>query len=334
MSEIWRSFQDLFVRALDILHGVFSFLGDEPAWGWSIIALTLIVRIILLPLAIKQTRSMRAMQALQPKIKAIQKKYKADRELLRKDPELYKAKRQKMNEELTALYRESGANPAAGCLPLLAQAPVFFALFLVLRTAPEDATSGTMQRLLASDFYFFTPGAEGLSTPASGAGIAGIALILLMAGSMFWSQRQMLARNAATAEPQQLMQQRIMMYGMPIFLAFISFGFPIGVLLYWVTTNFWQMAQQAVILHEVEQADPGRSDEGKGREEGNGRPSTGGKKTSGAQRPSERKNTTGGGAASRGDGRKSAAGGGKAGNRRAAPSQRDHLPSRRSKGNS
>lgn len=256
MSDLWNGIKDLFVSALDALHSLFSFVGDEPAWGFAIIALTLIVRIMLLPLAIKQTRSMRAMQQLQPKIKAIQKKYKADRELMKKDPERYKAQRQKMNEEMTALYQEAGVNPAGGCLPLLAQAPIFIALFSVLRTPVADNPNlepgSALDRLLHADFYFFTPGPEGLSMGANEAGIAGIALILLMAGSMFWSQRQMLAKTAVTADSSQMQQQKIMMYVMPVFLAVISFNFPMGVLLYWVTTNIWQIAQQAIILYEVD----------------------------------------------------------------------------------
>lgn len=260
MSDLWNSIKDLFVGALDALHSLFSFVGEEPAWGFAIIALTLIVRVMLLPLAIKQTRSMRAMQQLQPKIKAIQKKYKADRELLKKDPERYKAQRQKMNEEMTALYQEAGVNPAGGCLPLLAQAPIFIALFSVLRTPVVDNANlepgSALDQLLHADFYIFTPGPDGLSTAASSAGIPGILLIVLMAASMFWSQRQMLAKTAVTADGAQLQQQKIMMYVMPVFLAFISFNFPMGVLLYWVTTNVWQIAQQAIILYEVEHEAP------------------------------------------------------------------------------
>lgn len=271
MSDLWNGFRDLFISALDLLHGLFSFVGDEPAWGFAIIALTLIVRILMLPLAIKQTRSMRAMQQLQPKIKAIQKKYKADRELMRKDPERYKAQRQKMNEEMTALYQEAGVNPAGGCLPLLAQAPIFLALFSVLRTPVTDNPNlepgSALDQLLRADFYFFTPDATGLSTAANAAGFWGIVLIVLMAASMFWSQRQMMARTAATADGAQLQQQKILMYVMPVFLAVISFSFPMGVLLYWVTTNIWQIAQQAIVLHEVEAHPAGGESDGPG---GNG----------------------------------------------------------------
>lgn len=243
---------DAFEGALGFLHDIFVPVFGVHSWGWAIIALTLIVRIALLPLAIKQTRSMRAMQALQPQLKELQKKYKVDRDLMRKDPEQYKAKKQKLNEEMMALYQREGANPAASCLPLLAQAPIFLALFYTLRRS-ED--------LLGAPFYFFTgfvsPDAEasGLAAFASEASWPGWLLILLMSGTMFLSQKQMMARTAATqgadANP-MAQQQKILLYVMPVFLAVISFQFPLGILLYWVTTNAWQVAQQWIILREVQ----------------------------------------------------------------------------------
>ena len=253
MTELWQGVRDLFINALDLLHGMFdSFLDDDPSWGWAIITLTVLVRILLIPLAVKQFRSMRAMQELSPKIKAVQKRYKPDRALMKQDPEKYRAMQQKMSEEMQKLYKEAGVNPAGGCLPLLAQAPIFIALFSVLRSNVADHAIGTpLGDLLRADFYFLTPDDGGLSVAARDAGIWGWALIVLMAGSMFFSQKQMMARNAANADPMQLQQQRIMMIVMPVFLAFISIGFPMGVLLYWVTTNLWQVGQQAFIVHEV-----------------------------------------------------------------------------------
>jgi YidC/Oxa1 family membrane protein insertase len=243
---------DAFEGALGFLHDIFVPLFGVHSWGWAIIALTLIVRIALLPLAIKQTRSMRAMQALQPQLKELQKKYKVDRDLMRKDPEQYKAKKQKLNEEMMALYQREGANPAASCLPLLAQAPIFLALFYTLRRS-ED--------LLGAPFYFFTSfvspdsDATGLAAIVSQAGWPGWLLIVLMSGTMFVSQKQMMARTAATqgadANP-MAQQQKILLYVMPVFLAVISFQFPLGILLYWVTTNAWQVVQQWIILREVQ----------------------------------------------------------------------------------
>jgi YidC/Oxa1 family membrane protein insertase len=162
-----------------------------------------------------------------------------------------------------ALYKEHGVNPASGCLPLLLQAPIFFALFRVLQTEAEVKTA---------EFYLFTSNVSlparpdplptdfidptGLGASPMNAGWAGWLLVLLIAGTMFVTQKQMMARRSAGADDQTTQQQRIMLYVMPVFLGAISINLPLGVLLYWVTTNLWQFAQQAVILKEVE-ADPG-----------------------------------------------------------------------------
>jgi YidC/Oxa1 family membrane protein insertase len=256
---VWSSIRE---GALGALEAALTFLHDlvaftEPhSWGWAIILLTLVIRVLLLPLAIKQTRSMRAMQALQPQIKELQKKHKVDRELMKKDPEQYKAKKQKLNEEMMALYQREGANPAASCLPLLAQAPIFLALFWMLRDQSQPG-----EPLFEAPFYFFTDfitggpdDPTGLAATVSNAGWPGWMLIALMAGSMFWTMRQMNARTALTQNAEanpMAQQQKLLMYIMPVFLAVISFQFPLGILLYWVTTNLWQIAQQAIILREV-----------------------------------------------------------------------------------
>ena len=244
MSNIGDPAISVLTQLLGWLHDLVEPATGVHAWGWAIVMLTLIVRIALLPLAIKQTRSMRAMQKLQPQMKELQKKYKVDRTLLKKDPEQYKAKKQKLNEEMMALYQREGANPAASCLPLLAQAPIFIALFWTLVRSEE---------LRGQPFYFVTINVpeEGLTGPVSGAGWPGWLLIALMAGTMFLAQKQMMARNPMQAEGPMAQQQKIMLYAMPALLAVISFQFPLGVLLYWVTTNFWQVAQQSIILREV-----------------------------------------------------------------------------------
>jgi YidC/Oxa1 family membrane protein insertase len=243
MRETFQPVLDVFSRILLFIHDLAEPLFGVHSWGWAIIGLTLIVRVLLLPLAIKQTRSMKAIQQLQPEIKTIQEKYKTDREMMRKDPEKYRARKQKQQQEMMALYQREGANPAASCLPLLAQAPVFIALFWTLVGEAE---------LTGAPFYFFTEASPGgLEKLVSGAGWPGWLLIVLMSGTMFFSQKQMMARNAATmADNPMAQQQKILLYVMPIFLAVISFQFPLGVLLYWVTTNLWQIVQQAIILRE------------------------------------------------------------------------------------
>ena len=264
-STIWNGLIDLLQSGLSGLHGVFEPIFGAHAWGWAIIALTIVIRILLLPLALKQTRSMRAMQALGPQVKAIQKKYKVDRELMRRDPAAYRERKAKMNEEVMALYKAHGANPAAGCLPLLLQAPVFIALFRVLQANDNltDAPFYVFTRLVNAvgvDFTFFgvplrtEVGPHGLGGSAQSGGIWGWVLILAMAGTMFETQRQMIKSQPQTGE--QAQQQKILMYVMPLFLVVIARNLPIGVLLYWVTTNLWLMGQQAVIMREV-RAHPG-----------------------------------------------------------------------------
>ena len=253
MREFFQPVLEVFSGLLRFIHDLAEPLFGVHSWGWAIIGLTLIVRILLLPLAIKQTRSMKAIQQLQPEMKAIQEKYKTDREMMRKDPEKYRARKQQQQQEMMALYQREGANPAASCLPLLAQAPIFVALFWTL--VGEDELTG-------APFYFFTEAtAGGLEKLVSGAGWPGWLLIVLMSGTMFFSQKQMMARNAATmADNPMAQQQKILLYVMPVFLAVISFQFPLGVLLYWVTTNFWQIVQQAIILREGTKIDAAAAD--------------------------------------------------------------------------
>jgi len=249
-SDIWASILGFLGEVLTFFHDIVEPVLGAHSWGWAIILLTLLMRVLLSPLAIKQTRSMRAMQAIQPKMKALQKKYKVDRELMRKDPEKYRAKKQKLNEEMMALYQEEGVNPAASCLPLLAQAPVFIALFWTIRG---------MEQLENAPFYFFTHfisngdgGPSGLGALVSNASWPGWLLIVVMSGTMFLTQKQMMARTAATGSDNPMaQQQKIMLYVMPVFLAVVSFRFPLGLLLYWVTTNVWQVVQQGIILREV-----------------------------------------------------------------------------------
>ena len=228
---------------LDFIEGVlrFFYLLAEPlfgahAWGWAIILLTVAVRLFLLPLAIKQTRSQRAMQTLQPEMKKIQAKYKTDKGLMRSDPEKYREARAKQQEAMMALYKEHGVNPASGCLPLLAQMPIFFALFSVLRDTAR------MPELEGAPFYLL-PNLAGTVTQV---GIAAWFLVFLMALTTYFSSKQMMSSTAATG--QQAQQQKIMMYAMPVLLTFFSLNLYIGVLLYWVTTNVWTIGQQYVMF--------------------------------------------------------------------------------------
>ena len=242
---LWQGLLDFLTGILQYFHTLMAPAFGLNAWGWAIILLTVAVRLALLPLAIKQTRSQRAMQSLQPQLKKIQAKYKADKGLMKTDPEKYRDLRAKQQSAMMELYKENGVNPASGCLPLVAQLPVFFALFNVLRTAPG---------LKEGQFYLLPSLTD---TPAIVGGSA-FFLLLLMAGTTYYSSRQMMASTAATGP--QAQQQKIMMYVMPVMLTVFSWNMPIGVLLYWVTTNVWTIGQQFVMFRGVaavaEEAEP------------------------------------------------------------------------------
>jgi YidC/Oxa1 family membrane protein insertase len=246
---IWNGLLAALGNVLTILHDATVGLFGEYAWVSAIVLLTLLVRLALLPLAIRQFRSMQKMQQLRPQMKRIQTKYKADRSMMRTDPEKYKEKRQKQQEELMALYKEHDVNPAASCLPLVAQAPIFIALFSVLRSpdvVPElvDATfvgSATLQQNIG----------QMLSAGANVAAAVAIAMLVAMGVTTFLQQRQMMGRQATVADDQQMQQQKLMMYIMPVFLVFLGWGLPVGILVYWVTTNVVQVGQQWYMLREV-----------------------------------------------------------------------------------
>lgn len=324
MSELWQGLTNGLESVLRFFEGQLDGLLGAFAWGWAIILLTVAVRVVLLPLAIKQTTSMRAMQRLAPDIKKVQAKYKADRGLMKTDPEKFKALRAKQQEEMQGLYRLHGVNPAAGCLPLVAQMPIFFALFTVLR-------SSDLGELQDAPFYLV----EHLSNTASGNGdIGAFLLLILMAATTFLSQQQMMKSNPAmSAQP----QQKVMLYIMPPMLAFFGFSLPVGVLLYWVTTNAWTMAQQYVIFRQlgsVEDANPGppgagaadRRPASSGGGGGGGKPASAAKATSsGKGVPTPKRAAANGGSATsrvsgQGNGKVTANGKGKNGGGRAARS--------------
>ena len=231
--NVWNGLLDGLRGVLEFFHGVLEPTFGEHSWGWAIILLTVTVRLVLLPLAIKQIRSQRAMQSLQPEMKKIQAKYKADRGLMKTDPEKYKDLRTKQQAAMMALYKEHGVNPASGCLPLIAQMPIFFALFQVLRSS---------ESLNGAPFYLLS----NLSETVTQAGPSAWFLVFLMGLSTFYSSKQMMANTPQTG--QQAQQQKIMLYAMPLILTFFSLNLYIGVLLYWVTTNVWTIGQQYVMF--------------------------------------------------------------------------------------
>lgn len=258
---------------LEALGSVLAFFYDLiPSYGVAIILLTLLVRVVLLPLAVKQVRSMREMQALQPKLKALQQKYKGNR--------------QKFAEEQMKLYREHGVNPLGGCLPLVLQLPVFIALYSVLIGDPTKAATrfeeganravahlppdSALARDIQGDNASFlgmnlscSPLQAGDGTvqlPGGGSVDCGndlveaipfYVLVALMVGTTWYQQFQM-QRNAVGP---QAAQMQLMGRIMPVLLGFISLQIPAGVLVYWVTTNTWQIGQQQVMLPRKPQAE-------------------------------------------------------------------------------
>ena len=243
---IWTELLEALGMVLRFFHDVTTGLFGGYAWTVAIILLTVAVRVLLMPIAVKQFRSMQAMQQLRPQMKRIQQRYKTDRSTMRTDPEKYRAQRQKQQEELMALYKEHNVNPASSCLPLVAQMPIFIALFSVLRS-PD-----VIPELVNAPFPIGTT----LQAPANQAGIVAILMLLAMGVTTFIQQKQMMGRTVAMADDQQLQQQKMLLYAMPVFLTFLGFNLPVGVLVYWVTTNLWQMGQQWFMLREVEHTTP------------------------------------------------------------------------------
>jgi YidC/Oxa1 family membrane protein insertase len=211
---------------IDLANGVLQFFHDSAglSWGMSIIALTVVTRAVLIPLTYKQLKGMRAMQALQPQIKELQEKYKNDK--------------QRMQQEMMRFYKENKVNPLASCLPLLAQFPVFISLFFVLKhELPEDIGCKAGHCGSEASFLFI----HDLTAKATGAEL--ITLIVLYVGTQLVSSMVMMV----TADK----SQRTMMMLLPfIFVPFVL-SFPAGLILYWITTNFWTIGQQLVIKQIV-----------------------------------------------------------------------------------
>ncbi len=225
--------------------------SSGPAWGLSIVLLTVTVRLVLFPLFVKQIRSQRRMQELAPKVSELKKLHKGDRET--------------MNAEMMKLYKDNNANPIAGCLPLLLQLPVFFALFHVIREFQpgREAKFGLSAQLLEEGGkakIFGAPISAGFNSPAdllatldgdlTTVRIVCAVMVVLMGASTFYTQKQMIAR-AVTTDPQQLMIQKLMLYVLPFSFAISGAFFPVGVLLYWLTTNVWSMGQQAYVIKRM-----------------------------------------------------------------------------------
>jgi len=203
-------FAFLVVPLLQALKWLHAFIGN---WGFSIIVLTVIINLLIFPLRHRSMVSMRKMQAIQPEIKAIQERYKKYKVT---DPE-----RQKMNQEMMALYKQKGVNPASGCVPMLLTMPVLFAFYAMLQVAIELRGAPFIwwiHDLSAHDPYYVWP--------------------LLMGASMFFQQRM----SPTTADP---VQAKVFMF-MPVMFTFMFLWFPAGLVIYWLTSNLMAIGQQYI----------------------------------------------------------------------------------------
>jgi len=234
-------------------HSVYgAVFGPDTGWAWglSIVSLVILIRICLIPLFVKQIKATRAMQTLQPEMKKIQERYKNDK--------------QRQSEEMMKLYKETGTNPLSSCLPILAQSPFFFALYHVLNSIASNDTIGVINtRLLESAqkaHIFgaplaakFTDGdakVQALGSSITDVRVVTAIMIVLMSFSQFYTQRQLMTKNVDTTVKTPFMQQqKMLMYVFPIMFAVFGINFPVGVLVYWLTTNVWTMGQQMYVIH-------------------------------------------------------------------------------------
>jgi len=231
-------------------HSLLTMLGMNPDWGgtWalSIVLLTMVIRTALIPLFVRQINSARNMQLIQPKVKELNEKFGHDRE--------------RLGQETMKLYKAEGVNPMASCLPLLLQMPIFLALFYVLNSVSHGTALGyffeTNPHLVTSLQSATLLGAKISSTflPITAFGPTqwvALTLIVLMTGVLFITQLQLMRKNmppdALTGPMAQ--QQKMMLYMFPAIYAIGGVSIPIGVLIYWLTTNLWTMGQQYILIH-------------------------------------------------------------------------------------
>lgn len=305
MLNVLNYLYEAVAKVILVIHaGLSPVFGANSgaAWALSIVLLTVAMRLLLFPLFVKQIRAQRAMQTLQPKVKELQQKHKGDRETL--------------NREMMALYKHNNANPLAGCLPLILQIPVFIALFRVLNyirpgarprygfTAEKVSSAAHAKIFGAPIAAAFNSPHQLLSTLHASAGsvkVLAATLIVAMGLTTFFTQRQMIARTGTPADSTQANTQRILLYVLPFSFAIFGFRFPLGVLLYWLTTNVWSMGQQFFVIRRMPpivlgaaatggstQLGQQRADNGRAASKGdNGRAASTGDRASKADKPSK-----------------------------------------------
>ena len=235
-------------------HSLFGIFGLSPesglAWVLSIVGLVLVVRSALIPLFVKQIKSQRNMMIVQPELQKLQKKYKGknDRE-----------SREKFAKEQMDLYKRTGSNPLSSCLPILVQIPIFTGLFFTLNDAQARKSGvGPMSSELAVQFSEATLFGAKLSetfltaTTIQVQILAGI-MVVLMSASQFITQKQIIAKNQnpAVQNSQYMQTQKILLYIFPLIFVISGVTFPIAVITYWLTSNFWTMGQQFIVIRNM-----------------------------------------------------------------------------------
>jgi YidC/Oxa1 family membrane protein insertase len=246
-------------------HGLFTFLGMQPAdgltWVLAIIGLVVVVRAALIPLFVKQIKSQRKMMEIAPELRKIQEKYKGKRDQL---------SREAMSRETMALYKKNGTSPVSGCLPLLVQMPVFFSLYSVLNGVSTNAKSGhggvgPLTPELTLEFYnaklfgvasLHESLVDTIKTQPVGwqATVAiMVTLVVLMIASQFFTQLQIVSKNLSpeAKQGQAYQMQRIMLYILPLGFIFSGIFFPLGVVIYWFTSNIWTAVQQFMVIRNL-----------------------------------------------------------------------------------
>ncbi len=240
-------------------HSMWDFFGLDPdagvTWVLSIVGLVIVVRAALIPIFVRQIKSQRRMLEVAPQLKKIQDKYKGKKD---------QYSREAMSRETMELYKKTGTNPLSSCLPLLLQMPIFFGLFSVLNDAQHDkAGVGALTQELANSFA----NAEFLGAPLNSTFIEAFnnggqpwqtmviasIMIVAMTASQFITQLQIVSKNMSpeTKASPMFRQQRILLYLLPLVFAFSGVAFPIGVMFYWLVSNFWTMGQQFVVIRNM-----------------------------------------------------------------------------------
>lgn len=241
-------------------HSMWDFFGLDPdagvTWVLSIVGLVIVVRAALIPIFVRQIKSQRRMLEVAPQLKKIQDKYKGKKDQF---------SREAMSRETMELYKKTGTNPLSSCLPLLLQMPIFFGLFSVLNDASvhDKAGVGLLSQELADSFansvFLGAPLSSTFIEAFNNGGqpwqtmVVASVMIVAMTASQFITQLQIVSKNMSpeTKASPMFRQQRILLYLLPLVFAFSGVAFPIGVMFYWLVSNFWTMGQQFVVIRNM-----------------------------------------------------------------------------------